>query len=48
MINKWKCTVCKYVIDAEEAPKECPECKGCSHKFKPLFKLLKGRFNWMD
>ncbi|MFQ5441785.1 MAG: rubredoxin-like domain-containing protein [Thermodesulfobacteriota bacterium] len=24
--KKWRCTVCGYVCDAEEAPESCPEC----------------------
>ncbi|MBS3175354.1 hypothetical protein J4440_05720 [Candidatus Woesearchaeota archaeon] len=48
MINKWKCSVCKYIVEAENPPEECPECKGKSHKFKPMFRLLKKRFEFMD
>lgn len=48
MSNKWRCSVCKYIVDADEPPKECPECKGKSHKFKPIFKIFKGRYKLVD
>ncbi|HIH25545.1 rubredoxin [Candidatus Woesearchaeota archaeon] len=48
MTNKWKCSVCRYVIEAEEPPEECPECHGKQHKFKPIWKLLKKRWNFID
>ncbi|MCE5237353.1 NADH peroxidase [bacterium] len=33
---KWRCTVCGYVHEGSEAPKECPNCKAPSTKFEQL------------
>lgn len=47
-MNKWKCTVCKFVMESEKEPKKCVHCDADPHKIKALFKLLKRRFDFMD
>ena len=39
---KWVCTVCGYVYEGPEAPKECPQCHVPSEKFK---KVEEGELN---
>lgn len=33
---KWKCTVCGYIYEGEQAPEQCPVCKQPSDKFVKL------------
>ena len=41
-MDKWKCTVCKYVIESDTLPTNCPDCKaGAEHKFKLIGKKLR-------
>lgn len=41
-MDKWKCTVCRYVLEQEEVPKKCPHCHaGAEHKFKIIGKKLR-------
>ena len=47
-MDKWKCTVCGYVLDSENEPKKCVYCGADPHKMKALFKLLKRRFEFID
>ena len=42
-MDKWRCSVCNYVVESEDLPAKCPECNGGSHKFKPLFRLANKR-----
>ena len=30
---KWVCSVCGYVYEGEEPPKQCPVCKAPAEKF---------------
>lgn len=47
-MNKWKCTVCKFVMESMNEPKKCTNCDADAHKIKALFKLLKRRFEFID
>lgn len=33
---KWKCTVCGYIYEGDQAPEQCPVCKQPSDKFVKL------------
>ena len=33
MANKWRCTVCGYIHEGNEAPERCPLCKVPAEKF---------------
>lgn len=47
-MNKWKCTVCNFVMDSEKVPERCIHCFADSHKIKPMFGMLKKRYDLMD
>lgn len=47
-MKRWKCTVCKFIMESEKEPKKCPDCGADPHKIKPKWKLLKKRFEFMD
>ncbi|OWZ83585.1 rubredoxin-like domain-containing protein [Natranaerobius trueperi] len=32
----WKCQVCNFIIEAEEAPEKCPKCGAPKEKFSEL------------
>lgn len=32
----WRCTVCNYIWDADEAPLTCPNCEAAAAKFTRL------------
>jgi len=36
MMKKWKCQVCGYVHDGDEAPGQCPKCGAAAEKFTLL------------
>ena len=36
MSKKWKCSVCGYVHDGDEAPGRCPKCGAPAEKFTAL------------
>jgi rubredoxin len=36
MMKKWRCSVCGYVHDGEEAPEECPKCGAPKNKFDEI------------
>ena len=36
MSKKWKCSVCGYVHDGDEAPGQCPKCGAPAEKFAAL------------
>lgn len=31
--RKWRCTVCGYIHEGDEAPEKCPLCKAPREKF---------------
>lgn len=33
MAKKWRCTVCGYIHEGDEAPERCPMCKVPKEKF---------------
>ena len=33
MAKKWRCTVCGYIHEGDEAPEQCPVCKVGKDKF---------------
>ncbi|MCR5665377.1 MAG: 4Fe-4S binding protein [Eubacterium sp.] len=35
-MTKWRCTVCGYIHEGEEPPKECPLCKQPAEKFEKV------------
>jgi len=35
-VKKWRCTVCGYVHDGEDAPDKCPKCGSPREKFEAL------------
>lgn len=35
-MNMWKCSVCGYVWDGDEAPDQCPKCGAPKEKFDQL------------
>lgn len=35
-MKKWKCTVCGYIHDGEDAPEKCPVCSVASDKFEEV------------
>ena len=41
-MDRWKCTVCKFIMEADDEPKKCFHCNADSHKIKALFKKVKG------
>jgi len=47
-MNRWKCTVCKFIMESGDEPKKCVNCDAESHKIKPKWKLLKKRFEFID
>jgi len=36
MTKKWKCSVCGYIHDGDEAPAKCPKCGAPAEKFTLL------------
>ena len=38
-MKKWKCTVCGYIHEGDEAPEKCPVCKQPKEKFVEIRKL---------
>ena len=38
---KWKCKVCGYTREGEEAPKKCPQCGVGADKFKVVPEVKK-------
>ena len=43
-MKKFICTVCGYIHEGDEPPKECPVCKASSDKFEEM----KEGLNWAD
>lgn len=43
-MKKFICTICGYIHEGNEAPKECPICKAPKSKFKEM----KDELNWAD
>ena len=35
-MKKWKCDVCGYIHDGDEAPAQCPKCGASAEKFTAL------------
>jgi len=35
-MNLWKCTVCGYIAEGEEAPEVCPKCGAPKEKFEKM------------
>lgn len=35
-MKKWKCNVCGYIHEGDEAPKECPQCGAAKEEFALL------------
>ncbi len=35
-MKKWRCTVCGYIHDGEDAPEKCPKCGAPREKFEAL------------
>ena len=35
-MTKWRCTVCGYIHEGEEAPDECPVCKQPKEVFEKV------------
>jgi len=35
-MKKWKCTVCGYIHDGDEAPDTCPKCNASKDKFTQM------------
>ena len=35
-MKKWKCSVCGYIHDGDEAPEACPKCGAPASKFELL------------
>ena len=35
-MNMWKCSVCRYIWDGDEAPDKCPKCGAPKEKFDKL------------
>jgi len=35
-MKKWKCGVCGYIHDGEQAPERCPKCGAAAEKFTLL------------
>ena len=33
---KWRCTVCGYIHDGDEAPEKCPKCGAPKEKFERI------------
>lgn len=40
-MQKWKCSVCGYVMDAEDRPEKCKDCDADSHKIKSLYRIVR-------
>ena len=36
MAKKWRCTVCGYIHEGDQAPEKCPVCKAPASKFKEM------------
>ncbi|MDD6796437.1 MAG: ferritin family protein, partial [Clostridiaceae bacterium] len=43
-MKKFRCTVCGYIHEGDEAPVECPICKAPNNKFEEI----KGDLHWAD
>lgn len=35
-MKKWRCSVCGYIHDGEEAPEQCPKCGAPKEKFSEI------------
>ena len=44
-MNRWKCTVCKFIMESDKEPKKCVHCNADPHKIKALFRKVKG-WDW--
>ena len=41
-MDKWKCTVCRFIMEADKEPKKCVHCGADPHKIRALFKKVRG------
>ncbi len=41
-MDKYKCTVCKYISELDQEPSKCIHCGAEKHKIRTLFKKVKG------
>ena len=41
---KWKCSVCGYIHEGDEAPEQCPVCKQPKEKFVKLEEVSKNPY----
>ena len=44
IMTTWKCTVCGYVHEGEQPPKQCPICKQPAEKFEKVAKVNKNPY----
>ena len=44
VMKKWKCVVCGYIHQGEEAPERCPQCGAHKYQFTPI--ASRG-WNWL-
>ena len=35
-VKKWRCKVCRFIMESIEHPKECVMCKAEAHKIKEV------------
>ncbi len=47
-MDRWKCTVCRNIMESEEEPKKCSYCGADPHKIKALFKKVRGWQRFID
>ena len=41
-MNRYKCTVCRNIMESDTEPEKCSYCNSDSHKIKQLWKKVKG------